>query len=81
MEQCQQWNSETVSGRLQSATDEDHLPRKTSETISSKIKPKMDQDSCHATIAGHSGSAIVLWQLKISAAESIKQAPTQLTLQ
>ena len=41
----------------------------------------MDQASCHATIAGHSGSAIVLWQLKISAAESIKQAPTQLTLQ
>ena len=81
VEQWNSANSETVSGRLQSATDEDHLPRKTIETISSKIKSKIDQTSCHATIAGHSGSAIVLWQLKISAAESIKQAPTQLKLQ
>ena len=78
----EQWNSETVSGRLQSATDEDHLPRKNNwKKNSSKIKPKIDQASCHATIAGHPGSAIVFWQLKINAAESVKQAPTQLKLQ
>jgi len=34
-------------------------PEKTIERNSSKIKPKLDQASCHATIAGHPGSAIV----------------------
>ena len=75
----EQWNSERQTAKCHGWRPP--AQKKQLKKNSSKIKPKIDQASCHATIAGHPGSAKVFWQLKINAAESVKQAPTQLKLQ